>query len=187
MATAKVTSKDVAEYFLACAADENSGITQFKLYNLVYYAQGLALVTLERPLFADKIEARRHGPVPVALWEEYKGLGEEPVPAPKNYDAEDHFNDDELNLVYEIHHVYGRYEAWYLGKITREEDIYERLFAKEENTEYELDEMKKHFSSADDRDVKRVIHNFHYIRELLQSIKDAESGRDKPYKEEEIS
>ena len=55
---------DVAQYFLA-KADEDAGdlMSNLKLQKLVYYAQGFALVLLEKPLFPERIEAWIHGPV----------------------------------------------------------------------------------------------------------------------------
>ena len=186
MAKAKFTITDVANYFLACAGDEDSRITPRKLYKLVYFAQALALVTLRKPLFDGKIEAQENGPVPVDLWKEYGG-GEEPIPPPKDYDEEKYFNEDEINLLYEVNRAYARYDAWYLKEKTHEEGLYQKYHAKGENTEYELDEMKEYFSSTKDEDVKKVINNFHYIRELLQSIKESRSGKVKPYKATETN
>ena len=177
-----VTAKDVAKYFLTRDTNEDGGITQLKLYKLVYYAQALALVTLGRPLFADKIEARQHGPVPVVLLGEYGKRGKKPIPIPSGYIANEHFSKEELDLLHEVNRAYARYDAWYLSEKTHEEDIYIKLCAKGRNTEYELGEMKRFFSSSSDKDVKKVIKNFNYMRELFQAIEQSKSGNDRPYK-----
>ncbi|WP_276883364.1 Panacea domain-containing protein [Campylobacter cuniculorum] len=47
-------------------------ITKLKLIKLVYYANALSLVYLEKPLFKEAIEAWKHGPVIASLYDELK-------------------------------------------------------------------------------------------------------------------
>jgi len=54
---------DVAKYIV----DKMGSIGIWKLQKLVYYCQAWSLVWLERPMFADRIEAWANGPVCPAL------------------------------------------------------------------------------------------------------------------------
>jgi uncharacterized phage-associated protein len=60
---------DVAEYILS----KKGPMTAMKLQKLVYYSQAWHLAWTEQPLFNEKIEAWRDGPVIPALYEVHKG------------------------------------------------------------------------------------------------------------------
>lgn len=174
------TAKAVAEYFLTCPTNRDRHITHLKLYKLVYYAQALSLVLLGRPLFADKIEAHRHGPVPPALWEEYKGNGRKPIPIPQGYEAAAHFSEEELDLLHEVNQAYARYDAWYLSNKTHGEEPYKALYVAGQANEYDLERIGQYYSSVDDEDVARVTNNFRYIRKFRQAVKDKKNGNVRP-------
>ena len=63
------TSFDVACLLVELAGrePEPEALTPLRVQKLVYYCQGWALALLGKPLFADRIEAWRHGPVAVDL------------------------------------------------------------------------------------------------------------------------
>ena len=60
---------DVAEYIL----EKTGTMTAMKLQKLVYYSQAWHLAWTENPLFEEKIEAWRDGPVVPDLFEAHKG------------------------------------------------------------------------------------------------------------------
>jgi len=60
---------DVAEYIL----EKMGETTALKLQKLVYYCQAWHLAWTENPLFKDKIEAWRNGPVTPTLFDLHKG------------------------------------------------------------------------------------------------------------------
>lgn len=60
---------DVAEYILI----RQGSMTAMKLQKLLYYSQSWHLAWTESPLFDDKIEAWRNGPVIPTLYEHHKG------------------------------------------------------------------------------------------------------------------
>lgn len=60
---------DVAEYIL----DKIGTMTAMKMQKLVYYCQAWHLVWTEHPLFEEKIEAWRNGPIVPELYEIHKG------------------------------------------------------------------------------------------------------------------
>ena len=172
----KPTVREVAKYFLTRPSNEDGHITHLKLYKLVYYAQALSLAILKRPLFHDRIEARKHGPVSPVLWEEYKEHASNPVPIPQNYDAAEHFSEEELDLLHEVNQAYARYDAWYLSDKTHEEGPYQMLYAEGQHNEYDFGKLEEYYSSTDDKDVRRVANNFYYIRKFRQSAKDYRDG-----------
>ena len=70
-------SYDVALYFLFRARELEAGdtISNLKMQKLLYYAQGHFLATYKKPLFDDKIEAWKYGPVVKEVYDKFKIYG----------------------------------------------------------------------------------------------------------------
>ncbi|KPH55505.1 Panacea domain-containing protein [Helicobacter pullorum] len=68
---------DVALYFLFRARELEAGdtISNLKMQKLLYYAQGHFLATYKKPLFDDKIEAWKYGPVVKEVYDKFKIYG----------------------------------------------------------------------------------------------------------------
>ena len=116
-----LTSKDIAEYFVA-QTDEDSGdaLSNMKAQKLVYYAQGFHLAIHSEPLFEEDIEAWMHGPVVPTLYQEYKKFGNSPLPLPNGLDFEK-FSPEVKELLDDVYNVYGQYSAWKLRQMTHNE------------------------------------------------------------------
>jgi uncharacterized phage-associated protein len=115
------TALDVAKYFLTLAEpDEGDVVTHLKLQKLCYYAQGSALVVLNRPLFNEDILAWDHGPVIRSVFDAYRAHGSDPIPLPENFDAAV-LTDEERELLNEVWDVYGQFSAWKLRNMTHNE------------------------------------------------------------------
>lgn len=116
-----IHARNVADYFLA-NVDEASGdsISNLKLQKLVYFAQGLHLVMREMPLFGEPIEAWEHGPVVPGLYHEFKHRGNEGIPPPERFSAQDYLP-EVREILDAILTVYGQFSAWKLRNLTHEE------------------------------------------------------------------
>ncbi len=115
---------DIARYFLAKQGQAATAepITNMKLQKLCYYAQGVALAKLRRPLFFDDIEHWQHGPVVPALWREYKGFGASPIPPPPQLSLDlRSFDADARRVLDSVLETYGRLSAWDLRNMTHAE------------------------------------------------------------------
>ena len=55
-------------------------MTAMRLHKLLYYCQGWHLAWYGRPLFADRIEAWKYGPVVPAVYDQPRGKGRDPLP-----------------------------------------------------------------------------------------------------------
>ena len=73
------TASHVANYFLRQGKKERREITHIKLQKLVYVAYGWCWEILSRPLFHDRIEAWKYGPVVPNLYHEFKHCGWMPI------------------------------------------------------------------------------------------------------------
>lgn len=68
---------NVALYFLFRARELEAGdtISNLKMQKLLYYAQGHFLATYQKPLFNEKIEAWKYGPVVKKVYDRFKKYG----------------------------------------------------------------------------------------------------------------
>lgn len=74
---------DVARYFLWLAEQESEPeiMTNLRIQKLLYYVQGWALAARGRPLFTERIEAWKKGPVVRSVWQLYTCHGRSPIPS----------------------------------------------------------------------------------------------------------
>ncbi|MBX3045432.1 MAG: DUF4065 domain-containing protein [Anaerolineales bacterium] len=120
-----VEAKFVADYFLHRAREDEELISNMKLQKLLYYAQGFHLAMFDVSLFKEEIVRWMHGPVVRDLYFEYNkyGAGSIEYPAEVNFDM---FTNEQLELLGEVHDVYGQFSAWALRNMTHEEPPYEQ-------------------------------------------------------------
>lgn len=113
---------DVARYFLAMqdASETLEGITNLKIQKLCYYAQGISLVIMEKPLFFDDIESWTHGPVVPTLYRRYQYCGSSPIPPSEDLDLT-LYDRETKNLLDKVYQQYGQDSAWGLRNKTHEE------------------------------------------------------------------
>lgn len=138
---------DVANYFLARNDPEVGDlISNLKLQKMVYYAQGFSLAVLGGPLFSERIEAWDHGPVVLVLYHAFKKHGAGPIPQQKSLnEAEIPFTMEQLELLNEVHFVYGQFSAWKLRNMTHEETPWQDAF--EEGSAISPESMREYFQT----------------------------------------
>jgi uncharacterized phage-associated protein len=71
--------KAIANYFIDKGKDGDDPLTPMKLLKLVYIAHGWYLAHTDNPLFEDRVEAWKYGPVIPTLYHEFKHYGHEPI------------------------------------------------------------------------------------------------------------
>ena len=127
----KYTARDVAEYYLCCSVDKESGdlISNLKIQKLVYYAQGIHLAAKGKPLFDDEIVAWMHGPVVKSLYHQYKDKGDGPIEPTPNYDIPK-FDKNTKQFLDEVYRVLGQYSAWKLREMTHNETPWIKAYKK---------------------------------------------------------
>ena len=142
-----LTSKNVAEYFLAQTSEEAGDlISHMKVQKLVYYGQGFHLALYGVPLFDEEIEAWMHGPVAPALYQEYKQYGGGPIPLPYGMDF-DLFSPDVRELLDEIYNEYGQYSAWKLRQMTHDESPWQESYHSDKGPVIPKEAMAEFFKS----------------------------------------
>jgi uncharacterized phage-associated protein len=113
---------DVVNYIIQLgrenAVDGEYDLTHMKLQKLVYYCQGFHLALYGKPLFPERIEAWKHGPVCPPLYRALKPSGANPV---FEIDAEDSLTEAEKQLIADVYWEYGQFAAWKLSDMTHKE------------------------------------------------------------------
>ena len=70
---------EVARYIIAKSDNVGDLITNKKLQKLLYYVKAWGLVYFDEGVIEDEFEAWIHGPVCVAVYQEYKRFGYNPI------------------------------------------------------------------------------------------------------------
>ncbi|CAH9066242.1 hypothetical protein PSEHALCIP103_03547 [Pseudoalteromonas haloplanktis] len=116
-----VTALDVAKVLVNYQNQEDSDLSNLKLQKLVWYCLGFCGALTGKKLFDDEIKAWEHGPVVPTLYHELKKFGRNPVELDVNPDLEEKFEKEQLEVIYEVAEVFGKYSAWKLRNMTHEE------------------------------------------------------------------
>lgn len=137
---------NVADYFRALT-DPLAGevITHLKLQKLVYYAQGFHLALFNEPLFEERIEAWRHGPVVPELYHTLKEYKDEIIPPPEDFEADDVLTQPAQVLLDEVYSVYGQFSAWKLREMTHDEAPWRDADARGTNEEISHEALRQFF------------------------------------------
>jgi uncharacterized phage-associated protein len=143
---AKYKARDIAEYYLCCSNDEESGdlISNLKIQKLVYYAQGIHLAVTGKALFDDEIVAWAHGPVVESLYHAYKSFGDGKIEPTQGYDIPE-FDAKTQQLIDEVYCVLGQYSAWKLRQMTHNESPWANAYKKSPGSMITHKDMAEYF------------------------------------------
>ncbi len=138
------TASEVSKFFLKLSQPEIGDIiTNLKLQKLLYYAQGFNLAINETPLFDEQIIAWEHGPVVESVYQEYKSFGSNALPQPDDFNPNDIFLENEIDLILEVNQVFGQFSAWKLRNMTHSESPWLSTIRNNEITHEKLKEYFK--------------------------------------------
>lgn len=110
--------KQVADYILFLANNDERPVTPMQILKLVYIAHGWQLGLHGRPLVNESIEAWQYGPVIPSLYHRYKRYGSHPIDEdperPTGFDAA------ELSTIEQVWGGYGKRSGVSLSSLTHE-------------------------------------------------------------------
>ena len=115
---AETTANAVADYIIRFYHEHGDLITNLKLQKLVYYAQAWYLSLYEKPLFNEEFQAWISGPVQAELYARFKTYQWNPISEHNKTVLPEHIEEH----LQEIIQVYGKYEAYYLERMTHAEE-----------------------------------------------------------------
>ncbi len=142
----KYKALDIAKWFLyynnrVIMTDSDADyITNLKLQKLLYYAQGCFLAVKGRPLFNEVLLAWEHGPAVNEVYQEYKKYHFNGIPFDEEY--VNNINKEDEELLKEVYKVFGKYSAWGLREMTRNETPWKETAR---NAAISLESIKNYF------------------------------------------
>lgn len=108
-----------ANFFIDIATSrEDDCISNLKLNKLLYYAQGCHLARTGEPLFEERIEAWKLGPVAPAIYRKYKGCGSGPISATDDEYNHEQVTGEELETLIDVMREFGQYTGNHLVTLT---------------------------------------------------------------------
>lgn len=144
-----VNPLNVAEYFIVRAYEdeEDTGMTNLKLQKLLYYAQSLHLALLDEPLFEERMQAWRNGPVCPSAYHYYSNYEANQLPIPLG-EAFSKIPDESREVLEEVWNNFKHHSAERLSAMSHSESPW--LLARGDLPRHaasqeplDLDEMKR--------------------------------------------
>lgn len=113
-------ARQIANWFVLRAQKDGRRLSVMQILKLVYIAHGWHLEMRGAPLFHNKIEAWRHGPVIPDVYHAFRAQGVT-IAAPVDGYPSDDFPPEYDEFLGEIYRLYGSMGAFKLSKVTHEE------------------------------------------------------------------
>lgn len=137
---------DVADFFIdVCNNSTDDQITNLKLNKLLYYAQGCHLARTGKPLFDDKIEAWRLGPVTPVIYHRYNVCGKNPIQNTGDSYNGNVFSSEELDTLTDVMREFGKYTGSALVNMTHKAGTPWSNACAANQKEISQDSMKRYF------------------------------------------
>lgn len=137
-----------AKFFVMLAnRQDDDFITNLKLNKLLYYAQGAFLARTGKPLFDEKIEAWKYGPVVPSVYERYKVCGHAPIQLGEGEEVEaSDFTVEELDALLDTAREFGKYTGSTLVDMTHAPDSpWSKAYTGDYHVEIPREEMRAYF------------------------------------------
>lgn len=93
-------------------------MTVMRLMKLAYFAQAWSLALRDKPLFYDKIEAWKYGPVISTLYDSYKIYGKEGIPETSTINIENKLESEDAEFLEKVYNRYSDIDTYTLSRLT---------------------------------------------------------------------
>lgn len=135
----------VQQYFIL----KHESIDTLKLQKLLYYSQAWNLVWFDAPLFRERIEAWRNGPVVREVYEAHKGEFSVQVVPEGSPNGIDPYSSIVVDKIIDF---YGKHSGHYLSELTHFEDPWKEARkglspSEPSNNEISHDSMRRYYSN----------------------------------------
>ena len=148
---------DIALYFLFRARELEAGevISNLKMQKLLYYAQGHFFALYDEPLFEERIEAWRYGPVVKNVYDRFAKYTNLAIDFKEleNYNAK-LYTKEHLDTLPFLFNRYNSFSAWELVLKTHEEPLWKKYFDKYNTNEIPFEELKAFFKDKLKKETK---------------------------------
>lgn len=117
---------DVSNYVIQYLKCHGQKINHLKLQKLLYYIEAWHMVFLNKPIFADNIEAWQHGPVIRTVWNHFKrhSILYDELPVCKTCTC--NLSDEQRAIIDDVLDEYGDKTGYYLENLTHSEEPWQK-------------------------------------------------------------
>ena len=112
-------ARKIANWFISRSARDNKKVSIMTLLKLTYIAHGWHLEMFNRPLFPNRIEAWKYGPVIRDVYNDFRNQGVTVSSGIPNYD--DDLDEGTKSFLEQIYNIYGSMHAYQLSDLTHVE------------------------------------------------------------------
>jgi uncharacterized phage-associated protein len=119
-----VSAREVALFLIRLAAADPDGelMTPLRLQKLLYYCQGWYLAWYGKPLFSERVEAWREGPVVRAVYQQPWAKGRNPIEEKDiQFDELEFLSEDQKRAITQVWSYYRQFSALGLRDKTHKE------------------------------------------------------------------
>jgi uncharacterized phage-associated protein len=121
------------------------GLTNLKLQKLLYFSQAASLSLKNVPLFQEKIEAWKFGPVVPDVYRSLKSFGNEPITITSTVQE---LSPEATALLEDVWNIYGKFSAHELVNITHNHPLWKKIyFSNNPNKEITQEEIKSSYAN----------------------------------------
>lgn len=110
-------ARQIANWFIARAKRDERTLSIMSLLKLAYIAHGWRLEITKKPLFTNKIEAWRYGPVIPDVYNEFRKQGVS-VSKPARLPGQSEISERDESILEQVWDVYGDMSAFKLSALT---------------------------------------------------------------------
>jgi uncharacterized phage-associated protein len=112
---------EVANWFIAKAAESGDLITHLKVQKLLYYAEAWTLTLIDKELFEEQMQAWAHGPVVPEVFQEFKKYGWSSLPVPQEQKIPK-ISPEAEDVLLQVFDAYGDLPAKTLEEMTHKDE-----------------------------------------------------------------
>jgi uncharacterized phage-associated protein len=146
-------ARDVASFLIDLSLKEGAdkgvpvaeGITNLKLQKLLYFAQASHMALFNKPLFVEKIEAWKWGPVIPSIYHFYSHNKNKPLPRSQSFKGID--SEKKAEFIQGVWDLFGKYSAIELMKITHKHKPWIEAFQKGSGTTIENNVLRNYYKN----------------------------------------
>jgi uncharacterized phage-associated protein len=180
------SAKEVAQYLVWLAAheceDDPDFLTPLKLQKLLYFVQGWAVAEWGNPLFSERIEAWREGPVVPEVYQQFKGCERSPI-QPPSVEVPSSLDEQERALIHSVWDAYKGHSAFALRDLTHQEQPWLSRYKPQDpagrcTAVISADDLKRAFRGRLEGALQRLHANRARLKDLAAKNTQALTGRD---------
>ncbi|WP_417710625.1 Panacea domain-containing protein [Roseibium aggregatum] len=122
-------AREIANFFLDCAEEEDLGLTPMTLLKILYFAHAWHLTKYDEPLVGQQFEAWQYGPVNSVVYDQIKVFKASPIkeklkkfsPSEGRYiQATAEISEDKIQFLRDIFRYYSRFSSFTLSDLSHE-------------------------------------------------------------------